>query len=209
MLIVLLHRMNMKKTIMLVVFALSAVYTAQAQRAESNIIVSDKFHYIAVFPERPTQTEGNSNTKFGKDYSRRWTLQLPDISYEVSVDDFPELSVEMNYKPLNLFYDDVCNDLAVQYGVKFGYYSDILFDEEGRAASRRTKEFSVSVRMYLVRQRLYQIKVVMRNSLENDKQTLENVKNFMDGFIFVHLKETEKKYSFGLPQSVSQNLLRR
>lgn len=72
-----------------------------------------------------------------------------------------------------------------------------------------SKKFSVNVRMYLVRQRFYQVKVAMRNSLEKDAHTIENVKKFMDEFLFVYQKENEKKYSFGLPESISQNLDRR
>ena len=196
----------MRKITLLAIFVLSAVCAAHAQLAEYETVVSDEFHFIAFFPDKPTRTEGDINTRFGKGYSRRWTLELPDISYEVSVDDFPDLSVEMDYKPLNLFYDSICNDLANQYGAKFGYYTDILFDEYGRNAGLRTKDFSVTDRMYLLRQRLYQIKVVMRNSLEKDELTKENVKKFIDEFVFVYQKENENKYSNGLPESASQNL---
>ena len=199
----------MRKIILLAIFVISAVCAAHAQLAEHETVVSDEFHFIAFFPDKPTKTEGDINTRFGKGYSRRWTLELPDIFYEISVNDFPNLSVEMDYKPLNIFYDEVCSDLASKYGAKFGYYSDILFDEEGRAASRRTKNLSVSVRMYLARQRFYQVKVVMRNTLENDEQTKENVKKFMEEFVFVYQKENEKKYNYGLPESASQNLERR
>ena len=200
---------TIRKIILLAIFVLTAACAVHAQLAEHETVVSDEFHFIAFFPDKPTKTEGDINTRFGKGYSRRWTLELPDIFYEVSVDDFPDLSVEMDYKPLNLFYDSICKDLANQYGAKFGYYTDIFFDEYGRTASRRTKDFSVTVRMYLVRQRLYQVKVVMRNSLEKDEQTKENVKKFIDEFVFVYQKENEKKYSYGLPESVSQNLERR
>ena len=151
--------MVMKKFISVVLFVLFAIFATYAQRAESETIVSDQFYFIAFFPDKPMQSEGDINTRFGKGYSRCWTLELPDILYEVSVDDLPELSVEMNYKPLNLFYDEICNDLASKYGAKFGYYTDISFDEYGRAAGRRTKDVSVNVRMYLARQRLYQVKV--------------------------------------------------
>lgn len=206
MLLILLHRMTMEKLTILIVFVLCSVYGISAQHAESNTIVSDKFHFIAFFPDQPTLAEGDINSRFGKGFSRRWTLELPNILYEVSVDDLPDISVEMDYKPLNLFYDEICNDLASKYGAKFGYSSDILFDEYGREAGRRTKDVSVSVRMYLVRQRLYQVKVVMRNTLEKDEQTKENVKKFMEEFVFVYQKENEKKHTYGLPESVSQNL---
>jgi hypothetical protein len=62
--------------------------------------------------------------------------------------------------------------------------------------------------MYLVRKRLNQVKVVMRNTFEKDEQTKENVKKFMEGFVFIYQKENEKKYSYRLPESASQNLER-
>lgn len=200
---------DMKRIILLLVFILSAVCVAQAQLAESETIVSDEFHFIAFFPDKPTRTEGDIKTILGKGHSRRWTLELPDVLYEVSVDDFPDLAVEMDYKPLNLFYDAVCNDLASKYGAEFGGYTDILFAEYGRSVSLRTKNISVNVQMYLTRQRLYQIKVVMPNTLEKDEQTKENVKKFMEEFVFAYQKPNEKKYSYGIPESASQNLERR
>ncbi|HUF04900.1 MAG TPA: hypothetical protein VMM38_12090 [Aridibacter sp.] len=192
-----------------VVLVLLSSWAVQAQTAEWHSVVSDEVYFIAQFPSRPTLTEGDISGGFGKGYSRRWTLETTDVFYEVSVNDFPDLSIEMDYKPLNLFYDQICDDLASQYGAKFDYYTDILFDEYGRTAGRRTKEFAVSVRIYLVRQRLYQVKTVRRNSLGNDKQTSEDIKHFMKQFIFVHRKENEKQYSLGLPETVSQGLRRR
>jgi len=201
----------MKKILLLVVFVLSTVCAAQAQRAEWPTIVSDEFHFIAFFPDRPTMSEGDVNTRFGKGYSRRWTLESPDVFYEVSVDDYPDLSVEVDYKSLNLFYDAVYSDFAGQYGGKCcgSGFTKVLFTEFGIEAGSRTKDVFFNVQMYLIRQRLYQLKVVMRTSLEKDKQTREDVGKFMDEFVFVYRKENEKKYSYGLPESVSQNLERR
>ena len=196
----------MKNLTLIVLFILSVVCVAQAQFAESETIISDEFHFIAFFPNKPMQTEGDINTSFGKGHSRRWTLELPDISYEVSVNDFPDLAVEMDYKPLTLFYGAVCKDLINQYGGEVSGHTDIIFGEYGVAVSRLTKNHFLSVRMYLVRQRFYQVRVIMQNPLEKDEQTKENVKNFMEKFIFVYKKENEKKYSYGLPESVSQNL---
>ncbi len=65
------------------------------------------------------------------------------------------------------------------------------------------------VRMYLVRQRLYQVKVVMRNARAEDKQAVANAIKFIDDFGFVYRKEDEKKYIYGLPESASQNPERR
>lgn len=206
------QRKMVKNLILLFVFVLLGVYAAHSQDAEEKTIVSDEFHFAASFPAPPTQSRNEISTKFGKGFATRWTLELKDISYEVLVADFPYLSVKMDYKPLNLFYDTICNDLSEQYGAKFGYHTDVLFDEYGRAAGRIAKEKSVNVRMYLVRQRLYLVSIIMSNSLLNkggsiiDEQTKLDFINFLDGFIFIYKKENEKKYSFGLPQTASQNL---
>lgn len=197
--------MIMKKIILLVVLVLSAVYAAQAQRAEFETIFSDEFHFIAFFPDRPTLTEGDINTRFGKGYSRRWTLESPGNFYEVSVDDFPDLSVKMDYKSLNSFYDTVCSDFASQYCAKCdNYHTTEFFGEYGKHAGGRTKDLFVYVEMYLVRQRLYQLKHIMRTSLENDRQALLDVSKFFNEFVLIHRKENEKEYSYGLPQSLSQ-----
>jgi hypothetical protein len=50
---------------------------------------------------------------------------------------------------------------------------------------------------------------VMRNSLEKDKQTQENVDKFLGEFVFIYRNEKEKKYIYGLPESASQDLERR
>lgn len=202
--------MKMIKTTILVVFILFAVCAAQAQRAEYKTIFSDEFNFIVHFPDQPTYTEGNINTRFGKGYSRRWTLKSADAFYEVSVEDLPDLSVKMDYKSLNSFYDTACSDFASQYDAKCNNYeTDDLFGEFGKNGGGRTKNLFVYVQMYLVQQRLYQLKSVMRTSLENDKQSSLDVSKFFDGFAFVYRKENESKYSYGLPKSLSQNLERR
>lgn len=194
---------------MLVVLILFAVCVVQAQRAEYKTIVSDEFNFIAFFPDRPTKTESEINTKFGKGYARRWTLETPDVFYEVSVTDLPELSIKTDYKSLNSFYDAVCSDFAIQYGAKCdNYQTNELFGEYGKYAGGRTKDLFVYVQMYLARQRLYQLRHVMRTSLENDRQGLLDGSKFFDEFVFVHRKANEKKYSYGLPESLSQDLER-
>ncbi len=194
---------------MLVLFVLCGVYAAQAQLAEDKTIVSDKFNFIAFFPDKPTFTEGNINTRFGKGYSRRWTLETPDVLYEVSVTDFSDLSVKMDYKSLNSFYYTICSEFASQYGAKCNNnYSIELFDEYGENIGGRTKELFVYDQIFLAHQRLYQLKHVMKTSLENDRQALLDAKKFFDDFVFIYQKENEQKYSYGLPKSLSQNLKR-
>ena len=198
----------MKKIIWLFAFVLCGVTAAYSQGADADweAVVSDEFHFIAYFPNEPTKTEGKIDTRFGKGYSRRWTLKLPDIFYEVSVDDYPDLTVEMNYKPLNLFYDTVCNDFAGQYGVKCdNYNTTVMFGEYGKNAGGRGKDVFVTVEMYLARQRLYQLKIVMPTAFEHDRQKLEDIRKFLDDFVLVHKKENESKYTYGLPESLSQN----
>lgn len=84
-----------------------------------------------------------------------------------------------------------------------------LFGEFGKDGGSRTKDLFVYVQMYLAQKRLYQLKHIMRTSLENDKQALSDGSKFWNEFVFVHRKENEKKYSYGLPKPLSQNLERR
>ncbi|MEO8074327.1 MAG: hypothetical protein ABI686_13895, partial [Acidobacteriota bacterium] len=194
----------MRKIIMLIVFVLFAVCAVQAQLAEDKTIVSDEFNFIAFFPDKPTYNEGDINTRFGKGYSRRWTLETPDVFYEVSVTDFPDLSVKMDSKSLNSFYDVVCSDFVSQYGTLCDNHgTNELFGEFGKDSGSRTKNLFVCVQMYLAQKRLYQLKHIMRTSLENDKQALSNLDKFWNEFVFVHRKENEKKFTYGLPKSLS------
>jgi hypothetical protein len=196
----------MRKITMLVLFVLCGVYAAQAQLAEDKTIVSDEFNFIAFFPDKPTITEGDINTRFGKGYSRRWTLETSGVFYEVSVTDIPELSVKMDFKSLTSFYDAVCSDFASQYGtVCDNYGTNEMFGEFGKYGGSRTEDLFVYVQMYLAQKRLYQLKKITRTSLENDKQTQSDGSKFWEDFVFVHRKENEKKFTYGLPKSLSQN----
>lgn len=184
-------------------FALAAG-AIQGQRLTDKTVVSDEFNFIAVFPEPPIKSEGPIETRFGKAYSRRWTLQLTGVFYELSVDDFQDLTVERNHKALNAFYDSVCSDFASQYGARCdNYYGKELFGEVGKHAGGRTKDLFVFVDMYLVNKRLYQLKHVMRTSMENDRQAARDLQDFQDKFVFVYRKANEEKYSYGLLPSIS------
>lgn len=196
----------MKKIAIFFIFVFSSVYAAHGQQPEWKMIFLDELHFTALFPEQPQASEGEFYTGYGRALSRRWTLNHQDISYEVVVTDFPELSVTMDYKPLNFFYDAVRNNLVSHHGTKYGEHSDTLFGEYGRGLVLRNDNETVNIRMHLVRQRLYQVKVVIPTSREKDERTLDNVKMFLEHFLFVQQKENEKNYSFGLPQAVSQNL---
>ena len=196
----------MKKLTILVLFVLCGVCAAQAQLAEHKTIVSDEFNFIAFFPNKPTYTEGDINTRFGKGYLRRWTLETSGVFYEVSVTDLPNLFVKMDYKSLNSFYDQVCSDFTSQYGaVCDNYGTNDMFGEFGKYGGSRTKDLFVYVQMYLAQKRLYQLKQIMKTSLENDEQTASDSSKFWNEFVFIHRKESEKKYSYGLPKSLSQN----
>ena len=197
----------MKRLTLHVVFFLSCICITHAQHPESKMVVSDELHFIAVFPEPPKYGEGNIDTKFGKAFSRRWALELPGLLYEVSVVDFSDLSVKMDYKPLNQFYETLGNDLGVEYNSRVNDNGDDRFGEYGRDVSLVNKKVSVEVEMFLIRQRLYQVKVVMSRSLKSNWQSLLEVQHFLDEFLFVKEREDGTKYSYGLPKSLSQNIL--
>lgn len=197
--------MVMKKIAILAVFFLFGVYAANGQVLERTVL-SDELHFAAYFPEQPQQSESTIDTGLGQAVSRRWTLESPDVVYEILVVDFSQVPVAMDPKPLNQFYDSVRRVLAAQHGEKYDEKSDTLFGEYGRAIEFRAHEEIAHVRMHLVQQRLYQVRAILRASAENDEQTTANVKNFLEGFVFVQRKENEGPYSYGLPQALSQNL---
>ncbi len=197
----------MKKVILLFLLILFANHASYSQKTPENVVYSEDFHFLVSFPDRPTQSQSDFNTKFGIGNAKRWKLELNKSVYEVSVVDFPTLSVKMDYKSLNSFYDGICNDLAIQYGAEFvGSYTTVMFGEYGRSAGRTTKDKSIDLAMYLVRQRLYLITVITDKSMLNDEQTRLDSSKFLDGFVFIYKKETEKKLTFGLPKPESQNL---
>jgi hypothetical protein len=196
----------MKKVILLFLLILFANHASYSQKTPENVVYSGDFHFLVSFPDRPTQSQSNFNTKFGIGNAKRWKLELNKSVYEVSAVDFPTLSVEMDYKSLNSFYDGICNDLAIQYGAEFGYYTTVMFGEYGRSAGRITNNKSIDLAMYLVRQRLYLITVITDKSMLNDEQTRLDSSKFLDEFVFIYKKEDEKKLTYGLPQSESQNL---
>ena len=183
-----------------------AVGSAFGQQPEPTTIMSDELHFIAFFPEKPKVIEGSADTTFGKARYRQWNLELPDSSYRVSVIDYSDLSIKMEGKPLNEFYDVLCDDLQREYGAKFGWHTDILFDELGRNAGVLTKNVSVTERMFLTRQRLYLVILVRKTSILKDEQSNADAKKFLDNFVFVKKEGNETNYSYGLPKSLSQNI---
>jgi hypothetical protein len=197
----------MKKIILLLTFVFCAALVTHSQSAEWKSVFSEEFYFWAKFPDEPRYTENDVDTRFGKSHSRRWTLETAEgIFYEVSVDDFSDLFVEMNYKSLKSFYDLVFADFAAQYSVKCDNYHTLdMFGEYGKHAGGRGRDVFVSTEMYLARKRLYMLKLVMPTVFERDRQKLLDARKFFDDFVFIHKKEHEKSYRYGLPESASQN----
>ncbi len=196
----------MKKFIILATLILSSVYFVNAQEVKHKTVFSDEYNFMAYFPEIPTFTEGDVNTIYGKGYSRNWKLELPDIVYELSVSDFPNLSIETDRRSLNTFYKTICNDFASQNNADCGTYNSVaFFGEKGFEGGGRSKEFFVNTHVYLINNRLYQLKVISLVSLNKDSKTINDISNFLNDFIFIYKSKDEKKYCYGLPQTNSQS----
>lgn len=189
----------MKSLPLLVVLFLSSIYTATGQQPEWKIIRSVEFHFIASFPGDPEQKSEDIAASFGSASARRWILELPGVSYEVLVADFPNLSVKMENKALYSFYDVACGEFA---GGRCDVGDD-QFGELGRRGWSGTKTETIEYLMYLAGKRLYLAKVVTKAAME--KQTREDRKKFLDEFLFIHVEENEKKLKWGLPKTASQN----
>ena len=163
---------------------------------------SDEYHFIASFPDQPKQKAGEIEMSFGKGTSKRWSLELPEIVYEVVVADFPNLSVAMEDRALMAFYKSACADIDGVSGCK-GYYSDEQFGVLGIAGGFRNAESSGVFAMYLVKNRLYLAKVTTRES--RYKEAYVDMKKFIDEFLFFHVDGTKEATLWGLPDPKSQN----
>jgi hypothetical protein len=153
---------------------------------------------LLLFPAILKKSE-DIDTSFGSGSVRRWISELPGISYEVLVADFPNLAVKMEDKALLRFYDVACVELG---GGRCGGGDD-QFGEFGRRGWPSTKAETTEYIMYLAGKRLYLAKVMTKEAME--KQTRQDRKKFLDGFLFIHVDEKEKKWKWGLPKTASQN----
>jgi hypothetical protein len=200
---------GMKKTLSLLTLLFCAALAAPAQSAEWKSVFSEEFYFWAQFPDEPKYSESAVDTAFGKCRSRRWTLETADgVVYEVSVDDFADLSVEMNAKSLNEFYAAVFADVAAApYGVpaaRVGIPYE-MFSEYGVKIGNRGRGVLVEAQMFLARRRLYTTKYVGPASLESDRQKWSDLRKFFDEFLFIHRVENENRFRYGLPESASQH----
>jgi len=185
----------------------ATVVTARSQ--QDNVIVSDEFHFMAVFPEKPTESNGELETRFGTGSSRLWVVQRPDISYEVSVTDFPDLSVSMDTKSLNKFYNSICLDIAARYGnPSCDGAAYIIENEEGRGMYfRKGSDEATRLYVWLAQKRLYQVSVsYKKNKFENDPVLWKQLNDFLDAFLLIKKSNEKDRYTVGLPPPASQNL---
>lgn len=182
---------------------LISAFSAHGQQAEWAKLYSEKFHFIADFPEQPKESGGEIDTRFGKAPSKRWSVEAPGILYEVSVSEFSDIAIK-DAKSLNLFYEAVCTDLFGD--CKRSGHGDDQFDVVGRQWGFRSGKQRVAALMYLARNRFYLAKVVVSNRLEKDEEAWKTVRKFLDGFLFIHVKEGENKWTWGLPPSAAQIL---
>jgi hypothetical protein len=184
----------------LVLLLAAAVY-GQPQ-LEWKVVYSEEFNFIASFPDQPQRTTGDIQMSFGKGTSKRWILESTEITYEVVVADFPNLSVPMEDRALMAFYRSACADIGEVSACK-GYYSYDQFDVLGLAGGFRGSGISGMFAMFLVRNRFYMAKVTTRESMY--KEAYVDMKKFIDEFLFFHVDGTDKKPKWGLPDSKSQN----
>ena len=194
--------MNRYAPLLGLVLLLSVAISGQSQQSDWKVIHSDEFHFIASFPDQPKQTAGDIEMNFGKGAAKRWTLELPDIVYGVVVAEFPNLSVAMEDRALMAFYKSTCAEIGLGNGCR-GYYSDELFGVLGIAGVFRNSVKLGRFAMYLVKTRLYLAKVITRES--KYKEAHNDMKKFMDEFLFFHTEENEKGFKWGLPKYESQD----
>ena len=189
----------------LVIFSLFLLCIGQGfgQQGEWKTVYSDELHFFANFPDEPKQDTVHIALQTGDVVARRWRSEFPGVAYEVLVADFPNIDREIQWRELSRLYSQVCIDIGGSGKECQGFAGNDLFGERGVMGEFRTSDGTVSFTMFLTAKRLYMARVEAHKSVDN--RIRDDRKKFLDDFLFLHIDEKEKKPTWGLPKSESQN----
>jgi len=182
----------MKAVLSLFALLFAGSFQTYAQPQEWKTIYSSEFHFIASFPEEPRESSEGIDLGFARGSARKWFLDLPGISYQVLVVEFADFSVGTDNKSSAPLYGIACPTLT-------GYRCTGGFDQFGvlgRYGWGNSRSELTEFAIFITGKHLYLAKVVGPFS---PGMRPDNVKKFIDGFLFIHPDEKEKKWTWGLP----------
>lgn len=159
------------------------------EKPEWKEFASEDFKFKATFPGTPKSSVNELDAKSGKRYAHWFTVSLPQRFYGVSVTDFPNLPLMATEEQLRTNYDTLRDGTVQQLGFKLVREKDLRLDGQfGREMVAGNDKEIVIDRMFLVRQRLYQIITTMPLSSAKDEAAQRDAAKFLDSFQFAAIK---------------------
>ena len=157
----------------------------QVERApERKEFASEEFKFKAAFPGVPKASVSELDAAPGKRYAHWFIVTLPGRFYGVSVTDFPKLPLMVKEDELKKNYAALVEGIMKKMGLRLLEEKDLrLGGQFGREAILANETEIVINRMFLVRQRLYQVITTMPNASKDEKARRE-ADRFLDSFQF-------------------------
>lgn len=178
--------MNKKiSSIILIILSLILITNGQEKNDEKNTFSSwinyssKEGKFQVKFPEKPKLSIAKLDTVAGVRENNWFTVNQPGKQFAVSYTDFQTLP-KMNEKDLKQNYDNVRDGTVKQTNAKIISDKDIwLNDYFGRELVMKLGDETITARMYLVDQRLYQAIFTIKDKYKNETET----QNFLNSFV--------------------------
>jgi hypothetical protein len=177
---------NMKKflLIFIAVFLTFSACKAQVKSADFDWkeFVSEEGKFKAKFPTTPEQTIRTSPLGDGKIKYPKIELSLPQINFSISYGDIPDLR-SLNDEELKEYYSYLRTQTIRLNNSQLVSERSIMIDEKaGHEFIEKRNNKTVTHRMLLVENRLYQIGTEIDTSLEDDDEVRKIVEVFLSSF---------------------------
>jgi hypothetical protein len=149
---------------------------------------SEEFKFKAAFPVVPKESVSELDAKLGKRYAHWFIVSLPGRFYGISVTDFPNLPLMVKEDELKKNYAFLIEGTIKTKGLKLLEAKDLrLGGQFGREAVLTNEKEIIINRMFLVRQRLYQVITTLPNASPKDEKARRDADRFLDSFQFAGL----------------------
>jgi hypothetical protein len=150
---------------------------------------SEEFKFKATFPGVPKASVSELDAKPDKRYAHWFIVTLPGSFYGVSVTDYPNLPLLLKEDELKTNYATLVQGTMKLTGFKLLGEKDLrLGGQFGREAVLTNEKEIIINRMFLVRQRLYQVITTMPEAASKDEKARRAADRFLDSFQFAAIK---------------------
>ncbi|HEX8733788.1 MAG TPA: hypothetical protein VF721_00560 [Pyrinomonadaceae bacterium] len=161
----------------------------QSGEPEWKEFASEEFKFKAAFPGVPKASVDELDAKSGKIYAHWFIVTLPGRFYGVSVTDYRNLPLMLKEDELKKNYTALIADIVKAKGLKLLGEKDLRLGGQFGHEVVLTNEKEILIqRMFLVRQRLYQVITTMPEAASKDEKTRRGADRFLDSFRFAEIK---------------------